>query len=452
MIPQTNVPSSVVVVESDAYISTFDIHMPSKRTELFKRFGKQCVGFFNTLETLGFVDSVDQTNWSHYEEDYWHETFNVLNAIADPGAGNPVNIRLQPSNVNAQGDFFPRLNDDVLFPNQVTGKIYAIDTTSFATPQITVYPHSASADIGPLAAGQILSIYSNGFPEDTDQPDGRLAVFSEFSFGAKIIKETFTVTGTEMTNKAWVTRTSDGQNLYYLDGQAQADYNIMLEIDGASLFDTPITNPVLTAQNQRNMTGLVPWMMTNSPTSTYTPGQFAMSNIDYMIKRFEKQFATDTYMWMNGIDLSIEIENVLVDFFDPNPRIFAGQPEGGTLAQELNIGFTGITKSDYTFYLKTMKGFSNPKVYNLPGYGITKLGLVTPLGMAKDPKKAVNIPFMGMRYKMKDGYSRKMEVFPISGAGNGAKQISRDRHSIMSRCEMGTEFFGSNNFFLWQAA
>ena len=453
MIPQTNVPSAVVANATDAYISTFDIHMPSKRNKLFKRFGKQGVGFFNTLETLGFVDAVNQTNWSHYEEDYWHETFTVQTSVADPGAGNPVNIRLAASNVNSSGYFYVRLYDDVLFPNQVTGKVVAIDTTSFATPQITVQPHVAASDIGALAAGQELSIYSNGFQEDTDQPDGRIAGVSEFSFGAKIIKETFTVSGTEMTNKAWFDTDSDGNYIgaYYLDGQLQADYRIALQIDGASLWDSPITNTVLSNAGHRNMTGLIPWMTTNSPTAVYTGGLFSMSNVDYMIKRFTKLFATDTYMWMNGIDLSIEVENVLTDFFDPNPKIFAGSVEGST-SQELNIGFSGIKKSDFTFYLKNMGVFSNPKTYNIAGYNVTGLGLVTPLGTAKDPKKAVNIPFMGMRYKEMDGYSRKMEVWPLSGAGKGPKNISRDRHTINMRCEMGTEFFGSNNFFLWQKA
>lgn len=450
MVPQTNVPSAVVANETDAYISTFDIHMPSKRTQLFKRFGTQGMGFFNMLEEMGFVDAVDQTNWSHYEEDYWHETFNVLNTVTDPGAGNPVVVRLQPSNVNSSGYFYVRVNDGVLFPNGVTGTVYSIDTTSFATPAVTIYPDNGN-DIGPLAAGQTLSIYTNSFAEDTDQPDGRLALMSEFSFGAQIIKETFAISGTEATNKSWVTTDSNGRKLIYLEGIEQADYRMNLLIDGASLFANPVTNSTLTAAGQRKMTGLVPWMTVNSPGSTYTSGLFAMSNIDYMIKRMSKMFATDTYMWMNGIDLAIELENVLVDFFDPNPKIFAGDIQGST-SQELHIGFKGIEKSGFTFYLKTMDNFSNPKTYNIPGYNITGLGLVTPLGKAKDPKKSVNIPFMGMRYKEQNGYSRKMEVWPVSGAGTGNKVIGRDRMQVFERCEMGTEFFGSNNFFLWSRA
>lgn len=451
MTPVVNHPSATTAVISDKYISTFDIHKPSIRNELFKRFGKQGVGFFATIETLGFVEPVDQTNWSHYEEDFYHETFTVNTSVANPGAGNSVNIRLQASNVDGSGYFYVRINDDVLIPNQVTGKVIAIDTTSFPTPQITVEPHSSADNIGPLAAGQEISIYSNGWQEDTDQPDGRVAKVSKFTFGAKIIKETVITTGTEMTNGTWFDKDSDGNAIgaYYLTGQLQADYRMMLQIDGASLFDRPITNPTLVNAGHRNMTGLVPWMRGNAPIGGYTPGLFSMSNINYMIKRLEKNFAADEYLWMNGIDLSIEIEDLCADYFEENPIIFAGDG-GGKTAKELNLGFKTINKSEYTFHLQKMKVFSNPKVYNIAGYNITGLGIVAPLGYRQDPQTKKQVPSLGMRYKEKNGYSRKMEFFVHQGAGNGQKQITRDRRSINMRTEMGTEFFGGNSFFLWE--
>lgn len=447
MTPIVNNPSATTAVISDSYISTFDIHKPSIRNKLFKRFGKQGVGFFATIETLGFLESVDQTNYSHYEEDFYHETFTVLNPVASAGAGNDVNIRLQASNVDASGYFYVRINDDVLFPNQVTGKVVAIDTTSFATPQITVEPHAAADNIGALSAGQQISIYSNGWQEDTDQPDGRISKVSKFSFGTKIIKETVIATGSEMTNRTWL----EEPNCYYLKGQMEADYRMMLQIDGASLFDRVITNTALSNAGHRNMTGLVPWMRGGSPIGAYTPGLFNMSNVNYMIKRLEKNFAADEYLWMNGIDLSVELEDLLVDNFAENPRVFAGKADG-SLAQELNLGFKTINKSEYTFHLQKMKVFSNPKVYNIAGYNVTGLGLVCPLNYRQDAKDRSQVPSLGMRYKEMNGYSRKMEFFVQQGAGVGPKQITRDRRSINMRCELGTEFFGGNSFFLWEEA
>lgn len=447
MTPNVHQPSATTAVITDKYISTFDIHKPSKRNTLFKRFGKQGVGFFATIETLGFVESVNQTNWSHFEEDFYHETFTVLNAVANPGAGVAVNIRLQPNNVDSSGYFYVRINDDVLIPNQVTGKVVAIDTTSFATPQITVEPHATIDNIGALAAGQQISIYSNGWQEDTDQPDGRIAKVSEFSFGAKIIKETVINSGTEATNQTWL----EDLNCYVLKGQIEADYRMMLQIDGASLFDRIITNPNLVNAGHRNMTGLVPWMRSGSPIGTYTPGLFNLSNVNYMIKRLEKNFAADEYLWMNGIDLSVELEDLLVDQFAENPMVFAGKANG-SLSQDLNLGFKSINKSEYTFHLKKMNVFSNPKVYNIAGYNVTGLGLVCPLRYRQDAKDRSQVPSLGMRYKEMNGYSRKMEFFVLQGAGNGPKQISRDRRSINMRCELGTEFFGGNSFFLWEEA
>lgn len=450
MTPNVHTPSATTAIYSDQYISTFDIHKPSKRNELFKRFGKQGIGFFATIETLGFVDAVDQTTWSHFEEDFYHETITVGQNVANPGAGASANITLSATNVDSSGYFYVRVNDDVLFPNQVVGKVIAINTGG-ATPVITVAPNVSTDNIGALAAGQEVSIYSNGWQEDTDQPDGRVAKVSEFSFGAKIIKETDISTGTEMTNGVWFDRDSDGNQIgaYYLTGQMQADYRMMLQIDGASLFDKPINNTTLINDGHRSMTGLVPWMRGNSPIGTYTPSLFNMSNVNYMIKKLEKNFAADEYAWMNGIDLSIELEDLLVDYFEENPRVFAGKADGST-AQELNLGFKTIRKSEYTFHLQKMKVFSNPKVYNIAGYPITGLGIVCPLAYRQDPKTRNQVPSVGLRYKEKNGYSRKMEFWVMRGAGNGTKNLTRDRMSINMRCEMGTEFFGANSFFLWE--
>lgn len=448
MVPQQNQPAAVTAVITDAFVSSFNIHMPSIRNSLFRRFGPQGLGYFATVETLGFVDEVAQTNWSHFEEDFYHQTFINNIAIPDPGAGNAVNITISPLNVDSNGYFYPRINDNILFPNQVTGIITNINTNG-ATPVLTVVPDVATDDIGPIAANQQISIYSNSWPEDTDQPDGRIAKVSQFSFGAKIMKEAVISSGTEMTNQLWYDHDSDGRSIQVEvdSGQFQADFRMMLQIDGAALFDKPITNP-LSPTGQRKMTGLVPWMQTNSSIGTYTPGLFSLSNVDTMIKTLTKNFAPNEFLWMEGINLQIDVRNSCSDFFVENPRVFAGNADG-SLSQDLNLGFSTIRFDDFQFHLQKMNVFSNPEVYNIPGYSITSLGLVCPLSYRQDTKTRESVPTIGMRYKSRAGYSRKMEFWTIQGAGNGPKQITRDRKAIEMRSEMGTEFFGANQFFLW---
>jgi hypothetical protein len=442
-------PSATVGPQTEKYLSLLDIQKPSIRNTLIRRFGDQGLGMLDVIQSLGYESPVEQTEFSHFEEDWIIETFTSDLNVADPGTGNPITITLTASNVDSSGRYYPRLWDDVLFPNQVTGKIYNINTGG-ATPVLTIYPHTSNDNIGAITSGQEISIYSNGFPEGSDTPAGRLSKVSKITYGCKILMESFEVTNTELTNRKWITVMSDGQDIggYHIKGQLDAEYRLRVQSEGAFLFDRPVTNATLVAQGHRNMTGLIPEIRTKGLNGSYTGGFFSIPLFYQMQKKQKKFFAGSEFIGFLGVDLENEWEQLFTDFFAENPIVFSKQ--GNQPVKDLEIGFTSIKIGGQTYHIKSMDIFNHPKLFNIPGYDLTGMGIITPNKMAKDAKTKDNIPCIGMRYKAMDGYSRKLRIWNTGGGNNMSNNQPTDKNKMNMVSEIGAEWMALNKFFLWE--
>lgn len=439
-------PSAVIANYTDAYISTFDFHKPEKRNILFRKYGDQGLGFFNVIDTLGYQEEVKQTTYSHFEEDWIHQTVSVRNNVADPTVGLPITFTLGTADLDSANRSYIAIGDDVMFANQVVGHVTA--KTSGANTTVTVEPTSASDNIGALTAGDTVIIYSNNFAEGTDQPDGKVARAIEYTFSTKIVKETNTATGTEMTNGTWFTVTSDGKDIpaFYLKGQLDTDYRMMLRMDGAMLFDRDTTNTTLTAAGNRTTTGLVPWVRSGGNVDDYNAGFYAMTDFDAMNNTLDQNFAPSEELSMLGIQLQTEWENLFVNTFTEGAIVYANFADGGKKAVDLNIGFKTFSKTERMWHLKRMGVFNNPQLYGAAGFKLPGEGIVCPMDSKKDSKTGNLIPSFGMRYKRLGDYNRKMKVWKVGGAKESQNGIDKDY--LYMRSEFGSEFIASNRFFL----
>lgn len=450
-----NTPSAVTAQNNERWVSLMDVHEPSIRNQLIRRYGDQGLTLFQTVQSLGYVTPVNQTNYSNFQEDWIHETFNVRANVSSPGTGNPINITLAVTNLDASNFYYPRLFDDVRFPDTgITGKIYNIDASSPTAPILTIEPHEQTANFGAVAAGKEIIIYSNGHAPGTRGPRGRIGKVSKFSFGAKIIKEAFETDNTEMTNKIWMDTYDNGKELgaYHIKGMFDAEFRLYAAIDGAALLDVPITNTNLLAGQHRNMTGLIPWITAGGNVSTYTPGLLNIPQLYAMTKKLEKQFAGKEFLMLAGTDFYTEVEMLLTNQFTNNPIVFTA---GGTKPVEsLDIGFKSFSLNEHRFQFKKMDIFHHPKLYGATGQKMTGLCLVVPNGMTKnmDPNGETRIPYIGFRYKEQKGYSRKMRIWSTGGGNDVVNNSEEDTLKINYLTEMGTEFTCVNKFYKWEEA
>ncbi len=453
-------PTAVSGIYATEIISTFDIDKPERLNTLFRRRGDQGMGYFRLLESLGFKMPVAQDTYEHDEEDWVHETFHSRNIVAAPGPGNNSLITLDPVDLDGGNRFYPRLWDTVMFVNEVTGQIIDIDTTAPAAPILTVRPNGLTAAIPALVAGQELIIISGAFSEGSEQPEGAVAGTFHYDNDAQIIKETLKATGTEMTNQKWFTKVSNpnAKNIpaYYLKGQLDTDYRMNLKIDGALLFQQRTTNTMIDPDTNRQLLtteGLVPYIRRVGNTVNYTPGLFSVQRFNEVVKLLDKEHAPSYICMMNGINLDIEIEDTLVDYFkDTNINFVTGRTTGdlfkGNEGLAMSVAFRLFVKGERTFALKRMPIFSHARLYGASGYSTAGLGVLIPMSRKKDKLTKDDLPTIGVRYKKLGPYNRMMEVWNVSGAGPFQKVISRDIHQHFQRCHVGAHHMAGNQMLL----
>ncbi len=457
-----NQPASVAGIFASEIISTFDIDKPERLNTLFRARGDQGLGYYRMLESLGFKMPAAQDKIEHDEEDWIHETFHSRDNETAKGAGVNQVLVLDPIDLDTGDRFYPRRWDTVMFTQEVTGQIIDIDVSTPSAPVLTVRPNEITDDIGALTAGQELIIISAAFSEGSEQPEGAVTGTFHYDNDLQIIKETLEATGSEMTNQKWFTQISVPNNsggkipAYYLKGQMDTDYRMNLKIDGALLFQKRTTNPTTdpdTGRLVKTTEGLIPYIRRVGNTVNYTPGLFSVQRFNQIVKRLDKEFAPRYICSLLGIDLDLEVEDTLVDYFNNTNINFVQQAMTSELFYNnkglaMSVGFSALTKGSRTFAFKKMPVFSHQKLYGAVGYSSAGLGVMIPMAKKKDKLTQKDVPTIGMRYKKLGPYSRMMEVWNVSGAGPGFKVIGKDVHNHFLRCHVGAHNMAGNQMVL----
>lgn len=462
-------PQAVVAPYASDVLSGFDIYKPEKMNKLFRIKGDQGMSYLMILKSLGFELPTARDDYEHYEERFIHDTF-LIGANSSAGAaGASVTITVSPNSIAHYGAIYylyPRLWDTVLFQTsggEVTASVTAVTNNNNGTATIKVTPNGLLSNIPALTTGLEIVIISNGWAEGSTQPPGRLSGTDHYINHVQIVKESLNATGSEMTNQDWFDTLQEddgGQKKilgYVMKGQIDLDYRIAMLASNALLFQQPTDNTNTDLQDTTTPTnafvktteGLIPATRRAGNTVPYTPGLFSTTKFNTMIKIQDREFCGNDVLGLLGIDLHLEIEDTFVDYFKETEisyvvnGIFKGNEELAT-----SVGFTSFRKGSRTFNFQRMGIFSHPKVGGASGYNFSKMGLFLPIDMKKDYKTGNAIPSIGCRYKELGPYSRKMEVWNVSGAGAGAKVIPQDLANFYLRTHIGAHHIGANRFML----
>lgn len=470
-----NAISSVI---TNNVVTSFSIHEPEKFNKLFRQYGKQHLSYFAFLKTLGFITPVSRTSYSHFLEDWIHASFKSSGIPTGGGAGSPVYVTLSAANGDvdtANGNaIYPQVGDQVMNAAGVTGIVYSIDVTTPTAPILKIEPDLSTANfLTGVVSGSTIIIYASRYGEGTVAPDGRVSKATEETFNTKILKEAVEVTGTELSQQIYVDGMSDGsssgQTWYALKGQYDAQYRIQLKIGGSLLFDQAITNANAHANStDNNTTGLDTWITAGGNTSTYTAGAFSLSDFDYMSRVLDKYDAPMDFAFFQGINLYQDVENSLSNLFTQNPIIYVngvgktynqaiyGQNPAENDGMGVDIGFRCLKKTNRLYHMVRLGELSNPQTFNATGFNKTTLGYVCPLDTkeVKTPDGGTKaIPRIGMRYLVSpDKKQNRMMQTVMTGAQAPVPTNDTDKLKVSFLTEFGSQYFGAQSFFKWQAA
>lgn len=477
--------TSAIGISTTGIISTFDILKPEVRNRLFRSKGDQGMGAMRLLESLGYSRSISQDSAISYEEDWIHPTFHSDGIVGAAAAGTaiaPPTQTIRVSNNTGNNDYltFAIVDDGsaaptswsycpvqqwdlIMYPTGEVAQVTALASVGTDTVDLTVVSSDFSVGLPALVANEELIIYSNAFPEGSDQPDGIQNKPKKTTAYVQIIKTGFRWTGTQATNRSWFDTYKGAGDIpaYYLKGQMDTEYEHELKIDGALLFGKLTTSNIIdnsgfsasSYEPIKTTEGQIPYMRANGNLKQYTPGTFAIQTMNDIVKLLDKQFTPRYIMGMVGINLDIEIEDTLKAYFQNTNITYVTENMvkdcfGGNAALAASVGFNVLTKGDYTFCFSRMPIFSHARLYGASGFKTPSLGAFIPMGTKRDLKSDYDVPYFGMIYKALGDYSRKAEVWTLQGAAPGTKVFSKDINQLCMRSHIGAEHVGANQTVL----
>lgn len=427
-----NHPAVSGVSYNEQFLSTLQVldnfHMPTKYAELVRRFGDQGLTDFDKIILLGGSESVANTSWSVRLEDFIVSKLVISAAVI---AGNTATLTVDPSVIDASGNYFAAVGDVIQLPNENVAKI-----TAKAGNQLTakLFQNLGAPGWGAIGAGSELGIGFNIFGEETDQPDAKAANLSEEEYESHIFKTTARASNSELVRTPWVTRMSDGTEIPLSFSKAvfDAEYRIKQAIGGASYFSQAITNPDADFANHRSMTGLIPWIRGGGIVDLLNI--FTLNKLYAMSKALNRYYAPNEYRLICAGDAYRTVEQTLTNLFTQNPIVFT--VNGSMPVSDLKLNFKSAYLDDRLWHLDRMNLVNHPEIYDLQGYQLQNLVIVQPNFQTKNKKSGGNIPYLTYKFTAKDGYSRKIRMWYTGGGGPMANNetIDRQQLNIVSEC------------------
>lgn len=438
----------------------YDVEKPQVVNKLFRRFGYQYYPMFQMFRAMSREEAITAEQWDAEEDNMIHHTVKVADTVADTGAGNAQIFTIHSDDLDENYNFYLREGDIITIPStRVQAIVNEIDISTPATPVVTLLPLRSTDNIDGIAGGTVLPITSGAFGSGTGQPMGTVVGTTKRRFYTQILKESVGAEGTQLVKERWYEVYDTGENIigWFTPGTARAEYLLALKMDGAFLTGVErtntdvkvragegINNPIYTTK------GLIPTIEELGHTMNYTVGSWDITDMDAVGLYLKSQAITNDIVWlMPGAKLCNEIENELIDFLQAGGATdftkITSQLFSGNEGLAVDIGFKGFKKGGITFMMTSMDGWSNPTTYGVTGMNMDQNALIIPLVSYQDPKNpGTKIDNLATKYLAKGGYSRRMEVWDVRGAGGGLYVTDVDRTDTYLRSHIGLQITKAN--------
>lgn len=441
------VGSATLLASSDGTAANVPLHKRDVDEQLVKRYGNQ--GITGLMELLGSKKETTSQTFEHYEETLLHNHFTATIASSEleidngftDGSGDAGNSALR------DGDLILGADNSMYYVTTVLG-----NDNDFTVKDM-------NGAVVASKANQAYAIVGNAYAEQTGQPVGITPRVTQYQNKCQIIKESFTVSGSEATNAVYVKVNSPefgSGYLWYLQGEADTyqrflDYSELAMIIGQA-GDGTLTDAATDAGTGTVVTteGLLPFIENKGQTMDLGSSAITMADFDAAVKSLDKYRGAKEMALYAGINLSLDIDDLLAS----QGAYAAGGANYGTFANNkdmaLNLGFNSFTRGGYTFHKKTYDLFNRPDLLGGTGFSYNGYGICIPMDTQKDAKSGESIPSLRMRYKAANGYSREMEHWLTGSAVLQNKTSEKDELRCNYRTERGFEGFAPNRFLLFK--
>lgn len=456
-------PSAVKATLPTNYITNFDFlnqYLPDTYEAEFERYGNRSIASFLRMVGAELPSNSDLIKWA--EQGRLHTKYVNVTTAAVAGADtatwtvNDANVTV---NFRVNQTVFLSANAGTAADKAV---ITAVDT---ANNTFTVAYYAGGGQTIAAATASTAFVYGSEFTKGSNGMIGSLESQDLF-FENKpiIIKDKYTVSGSDMAQIGWVEVTSENGAagyLWYIKSEHETrlrfeDYLEMSMVEGvpAEAGSGALTYlTVATSQVQpgdAGTQGLFDAVETRG--NVWAGGNpTTLADFDAIIQRLDKQGAIQENVLFVNRKFSFDINDMLAS---QNSYGSGGTSYGLFDNKEdmaLELGFTGFRRG-YDFYKTDWKYLNDATTRGgIVGGGIN--GILVPAGstsvydqiLGKNAKR----PFLHVRYRASETEDRRYKTW-ITGSAGGAQTSDLDAMEVNFLSERALCTLGANNFFIFE--
>jgi len=444
-------------------------YLPEIYEQEVERYGNRTLSGFLRMVGAEMPMTSDQVIWS--EQNRLHISYAGVASGADgggPGAtDNVLTVGAADTNVIS-------ISDTIVVLDPATGledKGYITGSTTGVAGTVTYQSYTNVGLIaqGFTATGLKIFVYGSDYAKGSNlagvaagagaqNANTRVSVdpsFTQYSNSPIIIRNQYTVSGSDMAQIGWVeVATEDGTSgyLWYLKAESETrlrfeDYLEMSMVEGEynQVAGTLGTNP--------GTQGLFSAIQTRGNVEVGFTAAAGLDEFDAILKNLDTQGAIEENMLFLQRQTSLDFDDMLAAISGGNAGGTAFGLFENSEEMALNLGFSGFRRGSYDFY-KTDWKYLNDASTRGGIVGINSVeGVLVPAGTSTvyDQILGTNIrrPFLHVRYRASQADDRRMKSW-LTGSAGGAYTSTLDAMEVNFLSERCLVTQAANNFVLFK--
>ena len=449
-------PSHEQVALASNYIADMDFlsqYLPDTYEQEFERYGNRSVSSFLRLVGAEIPSASDLIKWT--EQGRLHTKY--VNCASD-GAAADDTATITVSDTVTAGIAIRKGQTVMISDNAGTGSnkgiVTSVDTSAGS---FGVAYYEADGQVFAATATLTLFIYGSEFKKGTVGMEGsNEADIQIFENSPIIIKDKYTVSGSDMAQIGWVEVDTDGGSgyLWYMKSEHETrlrfeDYleTAMIEAVPAAAGSGAAAVAASNVAGSKGSDGVFHAVSTRG--NVWSGGLMTnIADVDTIVARLDGQGAIEeNVLFLNRAE-SFNLDDILAAQSVASGAAYGMFDNDKDMA--LNLGFTSFRRG-YDFHKTDWKYLNDPTMRgNLGSDNVT--GLLVPAGttsvydqvIGKNAKR----PFLHVRYRASQSEDRKMKTW-ITGSAGGAATSDLDAMEVNFLSERAICTLGANNFMLF---
>lgn len=449
--------------------------LPEIYEQEVERYGNRTLSGFLRMVGAEMPMTSDQVIWS--EQNRLHisyddvtvtdgDTLTINNISATPGANFVQNVVSKNQTLVVINPTTGKEAKVIVKAQPASANTATIDVATYGSASLTV--GNGAGNPAPFTAGDSVKIfvYGSEYAKGSQTPNSEYTSiepsFTQYSNSPIIIRNKYTVSGSDMAQIGWVnvaTEDGTGGYLWYLKAESETrlrfeDYLEMSVVEAKKVVASDGVSGY--NANLSGTQGLFEAIEERGNVQTGFTAATGLADFDAILKNLDTQGAIEENMLFLNRQTSLDFDDMLADISSGSSGGTAYGLFENSEDMALNLGFSGFRRGSYDFYKTDWKYLNDASTRGGLDYTIQGIeGVLIPAGTSTvyDQILGTNIrrPFLHVRYRASQADDRKMKSW-LTGSAGGAMTSDLDAMEVNFLSERCLCVQGANNFVIFKGA